>query len=326
VLEVLVKQQIEAATPWDPTNRPSPQLIHEITEQAGKALRGSVMLSSAQNRSLLKRAESRLDEVLFHAHTAGAAGHFLPLAAEVVFGDRDAALPPLALTTPRGKSVQLTGKIDRVDIAADRGVAMVLDYKTRGHKLNLNEVYHGLALQLLTYLLLLEANGETLAGRPIEGVAAFYVTIMRRLEEVTSPAEAPSPQSPAFALRQKQKGLFDRNHAELIDQSLHNQPQSSVICFKLKNDGEPYATGCDHAEHEQFRAILAFVREKIAALADQIMQGHIKVFPYRIKNVTPCAHCAYRPVCRFDAGIDRYHHLTPMKRDAAIAAMTGGNS
>ena len=64
--------------------------------------------------------------------------------------------------------MQLRGYIDRVDLAelADELLGIVIDYKrTRQKRLKLDEVYHGLSLQLLGYLLVLAEHGATLAKR-----------------------------------------------------------------------------------------------------------------------------------------------------------------
>jgi len=326
VLESLVKRQIAAKEGWNPTKRPSPQDIRAAAEHAGAELRGSLLLSSAQNRQLLGRAQQRLDEVLLHLHTAGAEGSLLPLAAEVVFGDREASLAPLLLTTPKGRRVQLRGKIDRVDHVEGSGAVVVFDYKTREQSLSLGAVYHGLTLQLLAYLLVLEANGQTLTGQPVEGVAAFYVTILRDLQSVLHPSKSLQPESPDFALREVQRGLFHFEHRLTLDRNLGDNSASQIIKFRMKKDGEPYASGCDHAMPDDFRQIVKYVGDKLAQLSDEIMDGVIDVLPYRIGTRTPCSNCDYRAVCRFDPSMDRYKNIPALNRDQAIAAMTGGKS
>ena len=41
--------------------------------------------------------------------------------------------------------------------------------------------------------------------------------------------------------------------------------------------------------------------------------------PYYIGGVTPCPNCEFRPVCRFDSAINRYHHLDSMGREDVLA-------
>ena len=54
-----------------------------------------------------------------------------------------------------GKKIEITGKIDRIDRApyGEEGKALrIIDYKSSSKNIDLNEVYAGLQIQLLTYL------------------------------------------------------------------------------------------------------------------------------------------------------------------------------
>ena len=67
-----------------------------------------------------------------------------------------------------------------------------------------------------------------------------------------------------------------------------------------------------------FAALLKFVRRRIGELADELIKGVIDVRPYRMGRATPCPQCEFRSVCRFDAGINRYLPLPPMKRSEVL--------
>ncbi|MBN3586002.1 PD-(D/E)XK nuclease family protein, partial [Algoriphagus aestuarii] len=84
-----------------------------------------------------------------HARVSG----FSPVGLELVFGPRG-DLPPVQFRLKNGTNMQLVGRIDRVDEArTDRGIYLrVVDYKSSEQRLDLTEVYYGLALQMLTYL------------------------------------------------------------------------------------------------------------------------------------------------------------------------------
>ena len=61
---------------------------------------------------------------------------------------------PIIIELDNGKKVEVTGKIDRVDIAKDsKGKYLrIIDYKSSARDIDFNEVYLGLQLQLLTYM------------------------------------------------------------------------------------------------------------------------------------------------------------------------------
>ena len=139
------------------------------------------MLSSARNEYILQRIEHTISQVLDAASAAGIRGKLIPWKAELQFGD-GREIPPLVLNTPNGREVRLRGKIDRVDLLENQAAFAVIDYKYRGSSLALDWVYHGLSLQLLTYLLVLQANGNHLAKRKLVPAAAFYVQLLRQLQ------------------------------------------------------------------------------------------------------------------------------------------------
>ena len=61
---------------------------------------------------------------------------------------------PIILNLEDGKKVEITGKIDRIDTAQneDGKYLRIIDYKSSAKNIDLNEVYAGLQIQLLTYL------------------------------------------------------------------------------------------------------------------------------------------------------------------------------
>jgi len=194
----------------------------------------------------------------------------------------------------------------------------VVDYKLSGSTLSLDRVYHGISLQLLTYLLVLQANGEAIAGKPLTPAAAFYVKLLRRLEDIEHPDDGTPPEEEAFHLRVKPRGLIHRAYVPAIDQQL--QPGwSDVVQVHIKRDGDlGNLRTNDAAQPHEFAALLSHVEQKLAELGDQIIAGKIDVEPYRMGQQTPCSFCDYRPVCRFDTLTNQYHHLPAMDREGVL--------
>jgi ATP-dependent helicase/nuclease subunit B len=220
--------------------------------------------------------------------------------------------------------VKLHGRIDRVDLARGGLAALVIDYKLSDERLSLAHVYHGLSLQLLTYLLVLQANGQDLFGKKVVPVAAFYAKLLRRMELVPHPDEALDPNDPKFPLKAKPRGVFDARAIRQLDQSLETGA-SEVVQARIKQDGTlGNINSSDAADSEAFKALLAFVEKRIGELADQIIAGSIEVRPYRMGLITPCPHCEYRSVCRFDPGINPYLNLQPMKRSVVLDLIREG--
>ena len=75
---------------------------------------------------------------------------FAPAALETDFGVED-GVARLTVNAVSGECT-LEGRIDRIDEWAEGGYLRVIDYKRGGKPLALDEVYHGLSLQLPVYL------------------------------------------------------------------------------------------------------------------------------------------------------------------------------
>jgi ATP-dependent helicase/nuclease subunit B len=244
---------------------------------------------------------------------AGRRGRLVPWRVELEFGEGK-AVPPLVLKTPAGNTLSLRGKIDRIDRVANEAAFAVIDYKYRGDSLSLDRVYHGLSLQLLTYLLVIQRG----SGDKLRPAAAFYVKLLRQLEKVNHPDEATAPDDPVFHLKTKPRGIIDWQHRDLLDAS-HESKTSEVVALYLKNDGTMgNRNSTDGCESTEFAAMLKLVERRLSEVADQIISGQIEVKPYRIGDASPCVYCEYRNVCRFDPAINKYNHLPAMKREEVL--------
>src|SRR5206468_1092859 len=141
------------------------------------------------------------------------------------------------IKTPAGRTAILQGQIDRVDIIADQAAFAVIDYKLHGNRLMLDRVYHGLALQLLVYLLVLRENGEKLLGKNMTPAAAFYVRLLRQLDEVKHPDEATADDFPPIDLRTKPRGIFEEGYFPALDSSCTPSSYSDVVHAYLNKEG-----------------------------------------------------------------------------------------
>lgn len=319
VLDIVVKEALERNAEWQELGRVvTPEMIHGYAQAVGQTLRGELMLSTARNKYLLGRVERTLGEVVASQAEMMRRGQFRPGFTSVGFGEKG-PLPALRVTTPGGREAVLRGSIDRVDVPPAGDHVAVFDYKLSTGALSMQDVYYGTSLQLLTYLLVLQANGEELAGRPLTPVAAFYLPLVRRLGDVKHPDEALDPASPRFHLRAKPRGVFDAEYLDALDASLENASYSDVVAAYKNKDGQlGRRNASDAADPAEFAALLGFVHRRLGELADRIVTGDVEVAPYYINRQTPCPRCDYRSVCRFETSVNRYAVRDGMGREDAL--------
>jgi ATP-dependent helicase/nuclease subunit B len=328
ILERVIREVLKQRADWaDLESTVTDAMIREYAEEVGKSLRGELMMSSARNRYLLGHIEKTLNRVIASQRAAMRRGKFRPALAELGFGVEGGTLPAFKLNTPAGREVLLHGKIDRVDLVEGGVQLAVVDYKLTGRPLALDRVYHGISLQLLTYLLVLDSEGERIFERKVTPSAAFYVKLLRALDEVKHPEDALSPDDPAFDLKEKPRGIFDGECVDHLDDECMPGKASQVVQFHIKTDGTfGHLDRSDVAEREAFAALLGHVRRRVGELADQIIAGRVDITPYRINKLTPCPACEFRAVCRFEPGVNRYHTLPAMKRTEVFERVTRGAS
>lgn len=326
VLDIVVGDVLEKRADWQQLSTVvTRDEIRNYSQAVGQQLRGELMLSTARNKYLLGRIERTLEEIVASQAEMMRRGQFRPAFTGVEFGETG-RLPALRVTTPAGREAVVRGAVDRVDLLPDGQHAAVFDYKMSTGALAMQDVYHGLSLQLLTYLLVLQAGGEELAGKPLTPVAAFYLPLLRRMNDVEHPDEALDPDDPRYPLRVKPRGVFDADFLPAFDSSLDRGFSDVVSAYVSKDGTLGRRSSSDVAEPAEFAALLAFVRKRIGELADGIVAGVVDVLPYRMNRETPCPRCEYRSVCRFEPSINRYNNLEPIRREDALSRMSEGEA
>lgn len=248
----------------------------------------------------------------------------------MLFDDaREAALPPLRVVTPKGRTVLVRGRIDRVDVGqVGRNLAaVVLDYKSsRGRRLDLAEVLHGLALQLLSYLLVLQDHGESWAGEPLLPVGVFYSPILGGVRSVAR--VEPRHDEEAFqAAPFKPRGVFDAGFLKELDGEAGSGRSQRYAAFVKKDGSMGHIDTTDVASREQLERLLDHTRRRIGGLADAILEGEIGVHPVRLGEWTPCRWCPYGAVCRIEPLMGNVRELAKLTRVEVLdelAAPAGG--
>jgi len=296
-------------------------LIDQCAAEVGQKVRDELMISNARNRYLLDRIKQTIEQVVAAQKAVAQRSAFVPAFTELVFNNDGAPLPALIVPTPKGHELRVHGKIDRVDLSEKDGAFAVIDYKIGSRLLSLEQVYHGLSLQLLTYLLVIQAHGEQLRGKSLAPAAALYMKLLRELEPVEHPSHGVDPSEPSFVLRTKPRGIVDGAFTKSFDNTLVAGQSSDVIQLKLKKDGTPDARS-DVAPSQQIWSLLGYVEQKLGELADRILEGQIDIRPYKLRQSTPCPNCTYRDVCRFELGLNRYLHVQSLKKEDVLELLS----
>jgi len=188
---------------------------------------------------------------------------------------------------------------------------VVMDYKSSVRSLNPTKLYHGLELQLLSYLGVLRhlSNPQEFLGfKQLVPAGVFYVPLNGgRGGFNVSRDDALTLDEPARRAAYQHSGRF------LADELAHfdNRKASKGDQFKFarKNDGGLSARGNEAVPREEFEALRENVEARLREYAQRILAGEITVSPYRIGRETACERCDFRVVCRFDPWSQPYRQL-----------------
>ncbi len=328
ILERFTRQLIEAGlTLGEMDDEAIGRALGQISAEAVGELHDELMLAEPAMRFRLDRSDRQMSTAVHAQRFLARGSKFLPVGTELVFDDRRGAdLPSLEVVTPAGRRVRLRGRIDRVDLAriGERVAAIVLDYKSgRAKRLALEEVFHGLSLQLMAYLLVLGQHGRRLAGGPVTLAGAFYAPLLGEYEKVDDPSQGRDDES-ARAKAFRFRGVFDISYLKDLDGELTKGWSQRVSAFMTDKGQAGHVDKTDVADAGQLSELLGHVRGQIGLLADRMVEGQIGVSPVRLGNWMPCQYCPYGSVCRFEPAVGSPRELSKLRRSEVFARLAEG--
>lgn len=310
----------------DITRAQCDQLAAEAVESLAPKLQNEILLSSNRYHYIMQKLQkiiSRASSILSeHAKASG----FAPIGLELGFGKKG-PLPPIQFTLDNGSTMELVGRIDRVDKAeSSKGVLLrVVDYKSSSKTLNLAEVYYGLALQMLTYLDVIITHSKDWIGTSATPAGVVYFHIHDPLINANKAMPEDKIEEEIFK-RFKMKGLLlgDEETVRLMDQTLETG-YSQIVSAAIKKDGSFYSTS-QIASEEDIGHLRNHVRGIFKNTGNRITSGEIDITPYKLREKTPCTFCAFKSVCQFDQSLEdnNYRILSPDKNDVVLEKIRNG--
>ncbi len=270
---------------------------------------------SSHNREIIRFACQNLQSFILANIQMIRAGNFRPAFTELSFGKNNSPLGffKLKLKNPDKSELSLSGKIDRVDLAAayNDKLAIVFDYKTKGRSFNWQRFFSGLDIQLPLYMLAIR-NSKQKAFQSTGVAGAFFLPI----EVAPEPADLDKIEEKIGRFNYKAKGIFNGEYYQTLDSGIESG-WSRYYKFFISKEKQQYGfydTSSDALTAEDFENILRFAENKIVDLAQRILTGEIRLRPYRLGNITACQLCEFKALCRFDGQINDYNFLPAVSK------------
>ncbi|OEH92426.1 helicase-exonuclease AddAB subunit AddB [Bacillus solimangrovi] len=294
------------------------QLSKQMVEQLAPNIQRQILLSSNRYEYI----KHKLQEVVERASTvlSEQARHsgFAPVGLELGFGkNQEDLLPPLQFTLPNGCTMEVIGRIDRVDQAMENGQGILLriiDYKSSQKNLDLTEVYFGLALQMLTYLDVVITYAKQWLGQEADPAGVLYFHVHNPMLNTTGMMKQEDIEYSLFK-EFKMKGLLtaEEKIVRLMDTNLESG-HSDMIPVALTKTGGFYK-GSSIASKEEFELLQQHVRNLLMHIGQGITDGTTEINPYKLNDKIPCTFCSYKSVCQFDQSLEENDYRTMKKKE-----------
>lgn len=257
-------------------------------------------------RHLLKRLTAEFDD-----------SDFEPWDFELAIGNKE-KVKPFSVDLDEG-SVKLIGKIDRVDkmdLAGKRYIRIV-DYKTGIKEFNLSDVFYGINMQMLLYLISIWRGGtDCYEDITPAGILYFPARLSPCDVERNDDEETKIRKS---MLTGKMSGMlvYDPNSTAAMDKS---RKAIFVPVKYTKGSDEPTGNFITLGQLEKLGEMLD---NMIKNMGDRLHEGLVEARPiYGKGHGETCEWCDYKDVCLKDKPAIRY--AEKMTHDQCIRKLMGG--
>lgn len=296
------------------------ELINDIVEEKLGLNKNYIFTSSPKYKSLSQRLKKVIFRSMKYIVESLKFSKFEVLGNEVEFKEGK-EYPPITMELESGQKVEITGKIDRIDIAKldnDKYVR-IIDYKSSAKNIDLNQVYAGLQMQLITYLDAVCEHEDLLPA----GVLYFNL-----VDPVIKSKKSLTKEEIEDRIRKqfKMQGLIlaDIDVVKMMDTNLETG-SSDIIPAYVGKEGTLSTTRSSSVNRKQFEYLQKYTNKIIKQISGEILSGNIDINPYyNTKNKkTPCDYCAYKSVCNFNGtdGGNGYNYIASAEKEAVLEMM-----
>lgn len=222
---------------------------------------------------------------------------------------------PLTFPVSEDSNVTIEGKVDRADIMKNNSenYVRIIDYKTGTKTFKLSDVFYGLNMQMLIYLLTISKNGmESFKNLKPAGILYFNA-----IKPVTQSFSGNDSQKVFDDIEKKLKmnGLIIDNQD--VIKGMEKDAAGKFIPASIKN-GEIKKTDSLVSE-EDLEVIYGYIKKLIKNMGNDILNGKFSANPKCNKNDSLCKWCKYKCICGYEK--DYFMEVNPMTNEFTIEKM-----
>ncbi len=231
-------------------------------ENLPKTFMNSVFRATRLVIDLIFNIKSELDE-----------SGYVPVDFEVEIEEGE-KIEPWRILVGNGKNIKFTGKIDRVDVCTREGknYLRIIDYKSNRTKkeFSLANVYDGIDVQMLVYLIAICLNGKSSYGNDIAPAGVYYFPARR--------------------------ALVDRD----VDFNRKLTGEMSMSGMSLEDSPYDKRTNPKFYSASQLALIKKHIEHLFKEMHTNLRMGKIPKNPIETSKYTACERCQYSAICGVD--------------------------
>lgn len=295
-------------------------IIDDIVEEKLQLKRNAIFSMNEKYKNLVGRLKKVIKTSMKYIIQSIKQSSFEVLGHEVEFG-QNKKFKSIIIPTSNGKKVEITGKIDRIDIAKnqDGTYVRIIDYKSSVKNIDLNKVMAGIQIQLLTYL------NETCREEDFLPAGVLYFDLANpHISATKNMSEEEIANEIKKKFRMTGLVLADVNIIKMMDNKVaQNGGASDLVPGGLTSKGE-LSKSQGLISSQQFEHLQKYMDKIIKQISEEILNGNIEAKPYynlkANKGKTPCEYCKYKSICGFDAGNKQnsYQYIGTLKKEDVI--------
>ena len=294
------------------------EIVSKIIDESLKLNKNFIFTATTKYKILVKRLKKIIAKALKYIIQTIINSDFSVEGTEVEFSEKG-RYEPIILELENGKKVEIRGKIDRIDTAKkeDGKYLRIIDYKSSAKNIDLNEVYAGLQIQLLTY------TDAICRIEDIMPAGIFYFTL---LEQMVKTERRINEEEIEELIRKnfKMKGLIiaDVKIIKMNDNTLKSG-SSKLVPAAITTKGTVNEKWTNGVKQEEFLLLQKYIYKTIKDISKEILSGKIDLKPYNKQGRTPCEYCEYKLICGFTPRLknNTYNYIDKKSKDEILMKM-----
>lgn len=290
------------------------EIIYDIIQEKLSMSKNYIFTSTPKYVILTERLSKVVYESITYLVKQLKDSKFEVYETEIEFKD-SSKYKPIVINLSDNKKVELTGKIDRVDVAkiGDEKYVRIIDYKSSIKDLDLNQVVAGLQIQLISYLSTITEN---------ENLQPAGVLYFNLIDSIIKNSKNISDEEVKEKIRKmyKMKGLIvaDIDIVRAMDLKLE-KGFSDTIPVYLDKEGNVSKSRSSVITKEDFENLQRYSKKLIKEISLEIMNGGIDKRPFYMNKKTGCDYCEYKSICGFDVNNgDKFNYISSFDKNYVL--------